>query len=91
MADSNTGTAVTAPPGVRPGPLAFLTSRWGIRALILMAAAALAAWGVLNGPWYQEWRLSRMALPALAHEMPHRENSPRFLYWAGRRLDRSNP
>jgi tetratricopeptide (TPR) repeat protein len=57
---------------------------------LLFTVLAVAVWGAArHTPWYQEWRYSRLPLPALERER-HRgwgDDDPRLLYHLGRRLN----
>jgi superkiller protein 3 len=60
-----------------------------VRVGLCALAGGIAVWGVLHHPRYEEWRYERMPLAALEKESAGREEDPRFLYYAGRALNRA--
>ncbi len=60
-----------------------------LRSLFLVAAIAVAAWGIVQGPWYQNRMYSRLSLAQLMKAVKSQKNNPTFLYWFGKRLNES--
>jgi tetratricopeptide (TPR) repeat protein len=57
------------------------------RSLLVVGALAVGLWGLCHHPQVQEWRLSRLSLPALQKERGSRMDDPVLLYYLGLRLN----
>src|SRR5437879_5172671 len=90
QSDASPGAASSAPTS-QPAPAGSRVPNVRRRAVLWCAFALLAAgvavWGVLQGPWYQEHRLSRLSLEQLQRERGGRINDSRLLYYIGMRLN----
>ena len=73
----NTGAAPAAPINLTSAKTTRRTGK-AVRTLFLLIAIAAAAWGLYNGPWVWEWRLSRMSLPALQQRGQRHTGEPPF-------------
>lgn len=89
-----TGAVPAAPDSIDTAPRSHASASRNraplTRALLLAFALAVGLWGLLNGPWYQEWRLSRMPLQALQKQIGadlEKVADARLLYFTGLRLN----
>src|SRR5689334_5921960 len=87
----NTGAAPAAPLNLSSDRAPRRTRRVARTVFIIIALGA-AVWGLFNGPWYWEWRLSKMSLPALQQRLGQdlqKVDDPKLLYYTGLRLNES--
>jgi len=81
--------ASTSAPTVPLTPLRRPWRRRAVQLRVLLVGCAVTAgiWGIINGPWYQEYRLSHLSFTTLNHDARYHLADARWFYWLGVRLN----